>query len=288
MVTRVDVSPTMLGWASERSGRPIGDLERRFASLGKWLRGERRPTLKQLVSFAKATYTPVGLLLLPEPPIERLPVPDYRTIGGRAIARPSADLLDTIFLCEQRQEWYRDYVRVSGGDPVAFISSLALNDAVAHAAAVMRDQLQFDVAQRTSIPSWTDALREFGSHAERLGILVMISGIVGSNTHRVLNPDEFRAFAIADPYAPLVFATARTPRRRRSSRWPTSRHTCGSVSRRYPTPVSEIAAPTRPSAGAMPSPPSCWCRRHRCVESCRCCQSKRSPARCNGWRVSTR
>jgi Zn-dependent peptidase ImmA (M78 family) len=69
----------------------------------------------------------------------------------------------------------------------------------------MRDQLGFDLNRRSEYQSWTGALTGLAEHAEVLGILVMISGIVGSNTHRKLDPSEFRGFALVDELAPVVF-----------------------------------------------------------------------------------
>ena len=73
-----------------------------------WVRHERQPTLKQLDKVAKLTHTPLGYLFLPEPPDERLPVPDYRTAAGTARGRPSPDLLDTLYTMQRRQEWLRE------------------------------------------------------------------------------------------------------------------------------------------------------------------------------------
>src|SRR4051812_27208978 len=113
-MNRVPVKPKMLRWALERSGRSEVALRERLPELERWESGEASPTLKQLERFAQATYTPIGYLFLQEPPIERVPIPDFRTIGNERLDRPSADLLDTIYLCQQRQEWYRDFARTEG------------------------------------------------------------------------------------------------------------------------------------------------------------------------------
>jgi Zn-dependent peptidase ImmA (M78 family) len=69
----------------------------------------------------------------------------------------------------------------------------------------IRTALGFDLEERRRTPTWTDALRRFIGQADELGVLVMVSGVVGSNNRRKLDPEEFRGFALADPLAPLVF-----------------------------------------------------------------------------------
>lgn len=195
----------MLEWARQRSRVPLGDLFDKFPGLGEWMAGNSAPTLKQLESYAGATHTPVGRLLLAEPPEENLPIPDFRTLGDDEISQPSADLLDTIHLCQQRQEWYRDFARANKLPTVEFVGSITSSTPASQAAGAMTDLLDFDASARTSIPTWTATLNSLAERAENVGALVMINGIVGSNTSRKLNPSEFRGFAISDRLAPLAF-----------------------------------------------------------------------------------
>ncbi len=204
-MNRVGVDPGLLRWARERSGREADYLQKRFPKLGAWERGSELPTFRQLEAFAKATYAPIGYLFLQEPPIEELPVTDFRTMGDAEVSHASPALLDTLHLCQQRQDWYRDEARTSGEPPLEFIGSISISAEVEIAGAHMRDALGFDVEQRRRASSWSEALRLFIAQADALGVLVMVSGIVGSNTHRKLDPEEFRGFVLSDPLAPLVF-----------------------------------------------------------------------------------
>jgi len=202
---RVDVNPGLLRWARERAGLDFPALAARFPRLEDWERGAARPTLKQVEQFAKATYAPIGYLFLQAPPIEQVPIPDFRTVGNRFVGRPSPDLLDTVYVCQQRQEWYRDYARSEHQDPLPFVGSVGVAEDVVATAASIRHALGFDLGKRRRMPTWTDALRLFVAQADSLGILVMCSGVVLNNNRRHLDPEEFRGFAIADQLAPLVF-----------------------------------------------------------------------------------
>jgi len=201
----VDIKSNLLSWARERAGKNLYSLERSFPKLADWESGHVKPTLKQIERFAKATHTPVGYFFLEEPPVEKIPIPDFRTVQNEFTVRPSPNLLDTIYMCQQRQEWYHDYARSMGEEPLAFVSTASVKDDVVMTAAKMRQFIGFDIDERKRMPTWADALRKFIDQVDSIGIMVMCSGVVMNNNYRHLNPEEFRGFAMADPLAPLVF-----------------------------------------------------------------------------------
>jgi transcriptional regulator with XRE-family HTH domain len=201
----VSLHPEVLRWARERAGRTVQELIAAFPKLDRWERGDEQPTLNQVERFAKAVHVPVGFLFLPHPPVESVPIPDFRMPGNVYKLHPSPDLLDTIYICQQRQEWYRDYSLSLGEKPLAFVGSTTIKSPIVPVADTIRHELGFDLDQRREMSTWTEALRHFFAQADELGILVMCSGVVFNNTHRHLNPEEFRGFAMADPLAPLVF-----------------------------------------------------------------------------------
>jgi Zn-dependent peptidase ImmA (M78 family) len=202
---RIDVRPDLLQWARERSGIDDETFYRRFPNFIKWHRREMQPTLNQLEHFAQITHTPIGYLFLSEPPVEEIPIPDFRTIGNKRIKRPTPDLLDTIYICQQRQEWYRDFALSTKEEPLRFVGSATVRSKIKETAENIRIALGFDIEERRTTPTWTDALRRFIDQADMLGVLVMVNGVVGNNNYRKLDPDEFRGFALSDAFAPLIF-----------------------------------------------------------------------------------
>ena len=202
----VSVNPDLLRWAIDRSGLPEVDLQSKFPKLDAWLSGDKDPTLKQLEAFAKKTMTPLGYMLLSKPPKEKLPIPDFRTVGDTPIDRPSPNLIDTLHDMQRRQAWMRDYLIEQGHSKLKFVGSAKKTRDVEHVVTAMRATLGLDRADWASqLRTWEDALRFLRGRIEAAGIMVSVCGIVGVNTSRSLDPEEFRGFVLSDPYAPLIF-----------------------------------------------------------------------------------
>ena len=204
-MSKVAVKSDLIAWARERSGLPGSALRKRFPKFQEWERGEAQPTLRQLEAFAKTTSTPLGYFFLSNPPEERLPIPDFRTVPGTPARRPSPNLLETIQAMELRQGWMRDFLIEEGEEPLAFVGSVRLQDDSDSVAIRIRETLSLAESWARVQPTWTDALKTLRETIETIGVLVTVNGIVGNNTRRKLDVSEFRGFILVDEYAPLLF-----------------------------------------------------------------------------------
>jgi Zn-dependent peptidase ImmA (M78 family) len=204
-MSRVNVNKKVLRWAVSRSGHELDDLEQKFPRIHQWADEESQPTLRQLELLAKTTLTPLGFFFLAEPPEERLPIPHFRTIHDEIPAKPSPDLLESIQIMQRRQAWMREFLIEQGQDELPFVGSSRRDEEPRLVVQRMLETLGLDVEWAAAERTWTDSLHTMRQAIEDAGILVIVNGIIGNNTHRKLDPNEFRGFVLVDGYAPLVF-----------------------------------------------------------------------------------
>ena len=202
---KVEVQNAILRWARTRAGLSVQVLARSFPRLELWELGKEHPTMRQLEAFARKTATPLGYFFLPEPPEDKLPIPDFRTVGDASLRRPSPNLLETVEIMQRRQAWLREFLVEQGQERLAFLGSVTVQDAPTAVAAKIKKALALAPDWAEQHGSWTAALRTLRRVIEDARIVVVANGVVGNNTSRKLDPAEFRGFVLCDDYAPLIF-----------------------------------------------------------------------------------
>ena len=173
--------------------------------LQSWTNGEKQPTFNQLEKLSKATHIPLGYFFLQNPPKETCSVLEYRTICSIGLQNPSRNLLDTVRHMEDIQDWMHDYLIGNSAQAVAFVGFLNPKHDVYAASNAVRMKLALNDDWYTKSNGIGASFKRLRNAISNLGILVMQNGVVGNNTHRPLDVDEFRAFSLIDKYAPLIF-----------------------------------------------------------------------------------
>src|SRR5438105_2938712 len=120
------LKPNVLRWARERAGL---DAEALAKKVGGSVTADRvkewehtgQLTFTQTKKLAHVTHTQEGFLYLDEPPEDKLPIPDFPTVGDKLVRRPSPDLLDTVYMMQRRQAWMRDFLIEEGEPPLPFV-----------------------------------------------------------------------------------------------------------------------------------------------------------------------
>ena len=204
----LQLKPDVLRWARERADLTTDELARKVHLIPErvfeW-ENSGQISMDWAERVAHATHSPLGYLFLSFPPVEPLPIRDFRTRAGDPPMRPSRNLLETVYAMQRRQEWLRDELIETGAEPLAFVGAFHPNANYAAVADAMRDALALSDDWASSSPTWSDALARLRDHIEEVGVLVTFNGVVGNNTTRKLDPGEFQGFALVDDYAPLIF-----------------------------------------------------------------------------------
>jgi len=201
---KVDISPYVLEWIL-KSITLEGIDDNLLTHLYKWKNNEKQPTFAQIEEFSIKTHIPLGYFFLQTPPDEQHPLIKYRTINSTANITPTRDLMDTYYQMTAIQDWMRDYLVDAGNEKLFFVGSCKNEKNIEKIAVSIRNTIGLDIEwffQSKNAENSFDILRKY---FEEAGILIVKNGIVGQNTHRPLDINEFRAFTLIDDYAPLIF-----------------------------------------------------------------------------------
>ena len=204
MQTKIDVSTQILDWIIRSI--PLETVpDKVLSSIQKWRSGDSKPTFNQLEQVSKALGIPFGYFFLQTPPNEDLSIVEYRTIDSIALTKPSRNLIDTLHDMEQIQDWMHNYLLSIESDKLPFVGALNNKTDSIDIAKYIRQLLGIQIDWFKSAKTADESFSILRNAMSNAGVIVMMSGIVENNTHRPLQIDEFRAFALVNEYAPLIF-----------------------------------------------------------------------------------
>lgn len=204
---RINVNPAIFEWALHNINFDELNTKTKDEFM-LWMSGKKDPTFKQLEHFSSETRIPFGYFFLNKPPVEQMKLLEYRTVDSIEIKQPSRNLIDTVHDMENIQEWMRDYVKNADLSVLDYIGIYNDTDGVANIVDGIRNKLSLTKEWFLESASTWDSFKLLRDRLEKIGTIVMMNGIVGNNTHRPLNLNEFRAFTLIDKYAPLIFINA--------------------------------------------------------------------------------
>jgi Zn-dependent peptidase ImmA (M78 family)/transcriptional regulator with XRE-family HTH domain len=206
------ITPAVLRWARDRARISLSvlaeKLHKKPESLAQWENGESRPTFRQAQNLANLLQIPFGYLFLSSPPAEPIELPDFRTIKNMEFASPTAEFINLLYDVLAKHSWYRATQESLGAEELRFVGRFTVDADANEIAIDIAKHLEITGALRASVNSWESFIGRLAERAERLGIMVMRSGLVAGNTRRRVSEKEFRGFAIADKLAPLVYVNS--------------------------------------------------------------------------------
>lgn len=206
-VERIDIHPDRLRWVIQRASFSEENAAKHFPLLDDWLTEQKKPTIKQLKSFAAKFHVPFPYLFLENPPSESIPFPMFRGEAG-SHDHFDVNVYDTVMSIVSRQEWLEEYIPENDIETCGFVGSIGLNTPINQTVAQIRSILELDSRWAFSLSSPEAAVGILCQRLEDAGVFMAFNGIVGNNTHRKLRVAECRGFAMANDKAPYIFVNS--------------------------------------------------------------------------------
>ena len=204
-VNRVQVKKDIYLWAIEKSQKDFGSIQNRFKKIEAWISGESNPTFRQMENLANFLGVPLGYMFLEKPPEVDLIASEFRTIGSK-MPEISKDLQDTLYIMARRKDWLSEHRRAKGWGKLLLDDFSNLSKENVHLA---KKYIGLDEFWYKELRNKDSAFKSLRQKIEDKGIIVMQSGVVGSNNRRRLSVKEFRGFLLYDDIAPLIFINSR-------------------------------------------------------------------------------
>jgi len=203
------VNPEILKELASIKPDAYNRMRGKYPKSEKWLSGEDYPTYNQLIELSKIFNVPFGYFFFKELPKDELPtyelpIPHYRTTENNHF-KPSEELLDTIKFAQRVQDWARDILVELGNDKIDFCGKYKNNLDLYGIINELKTIFDGKESWSNTNITWEHAFRYLVDKAEEKGIIVLINSVVGNNTYRTLNVNEFRGFILYDEIAPVIF-----------------------------------------------------------------------------------
>lgn len=194
------VEPTLLVWARESAGVDVEAAAKRVGVTAErvdaWEAGESRPTVVQLRSLAALYKRPLAIFYLPEPPIEFMPLRDYRRLPDSEMGRLSPRLLASIRRAQAVREAALE-LRDSADETIAPAPQAEVQESDPEALGGAARRL-LGVSLATQF-AWRDpgrALNAWIDAVARLDVLVLQA--------QAIPIDEMRGFSISEELLPVI------------------------------------------------------------------------------------
>lgn len=201
----IPIKINIIHWACERAGELFSALsaKKEFSGLNSETDGYVHLTISKIEKLSKILRYPLAYFFLDSPvtEIDKLEINDFRTHKNSKPTSVSINLSEQIAACKNQQEWFRDYIIRNQYESFDLYKKYSVNESAEKAGEEVRKYLKIEYLSKNNPDEFLKYLREI---LEKNNVIVEISKVLKQTKYR-LNVSEFRGFALADKYAPLIF-----------------------------------------------------------------------------------